>query len=495
MKGAILALDKTWIVADRIGSGGFGEVYAASSGDANAVVKFIPKTPGSDRELLFADISNARNVVPIIDSGEYNERWVLVMPRAELSLRQYLERTDGPLGLQEIMDVLTDIGDALMDLDGRVVHRDIKPENTLRLDGRWCLADFGISRYAEASTAPDTLKYAMTAAYAAPERWRNERATIAADMYALGIMAHELIGGKHPFTFGSVDDLREQHLHVDAPTLDGVSRGLAALIDECLYKAPEARPSPANFRARLDRQRAELQKSPGLAQLEIANHAEVQRRAIKARKESEGQTEAQRRATLAASSRTGLARISAQVVEAIGEAAPAAVVSRDQKDGWELRLGPATLKMSGPSQASSFRWGGWDPQAFDVVCAASMELRIPANYRGYEGRSHSLWFGDIQESGRYGWFETAFMVSPLVRNLSRSSREPYALNPGVDAAKAVWGGMAEIQLAWPFIRLDPDNLDEFIDRWAEWLALAATGHLTYPSTMPERPTAGTWRRT
>ena len=55
---------------------------------------------------------------------------------------------------------------ALADLAGRVVHRDLKPENVLFHAGHWCVADFGISRNAEAATGPDTKKHAMTAAYA-----------------------------------------------------------------------------------------------------------------------------------------------------------------------------------------------------------------------------------------------------------------------------------------------------------------------------------------
>src|SRR5476651_2520766 len=46
--------------------------------------------------------------------------------------------------------------------------------------------------------------------------------------------------------------------------------------------------------------------------------------------------------------------------------------------------------------------------------------------------------------------------------------------------------MAEFQVAWPFIRLEPDDLSEFVSRWAGWLASAANGGLSRPSTMPER---------
>ena len=67
-----------------------------------------------------------------------------------MSLREYLDNAEGALPLENTVGVLKDVSDALVDLDGKVVHRDLKPANVLRLDGRWCLADFAISRYAEA---------------------------------------------------------------------------------------------------------------------------------------------------------------------------------------------------------------------------------------------------------------------------------------------------------------------------------------------------------
>ena len=50
------------------------------------------------------------------------------------------------------------------------------------------------------------------------------------------------------------------------------------------------------------------------------------------------------------------------------------------------------------------------------------------------------------------------------------------------------------QVAWPFIPLVIGDLDEFISRWADWLAQAATGQLSHPRRMPEREPQGSWRR-
>jgi len=72
MRGTDLDFATRWTVGDQINAGGFGRVFAATAqGREPAVAKFVPKSPGADRELLFGDdLAGVRNVVPIIDSGE-----------------------------------------------------------------------------------------------------------------------------------------------------------------------------------------------------------------------------------------------------------------------------------------------------------------------------------------------------------------------------------------------------------------------------------------
>ncbi|TCB94431.1 serine/threonine protein kinase [Micromonospora zingiberis] len=488
-----ITLQREWIIGAPIGDrAGFGRVYRASSTDyPDAVIKFVPRDVGADRELLIADdLDGVRHVVPVIESGETENDLVLVMPRAEKSLAAHL-RESGPLSLVDAVAVLSDVATALAGLNGRVVHRDLKPANILLLNGRWCIADFGISRYAEAATAPDTRKFAKTPAYAAPEQWRDEHATAATDVYAFGVIAFELVTGQLPFPGPYPHDLREQHLHSTPPPLTGAAAPLAVLVEECLFKIPEARPAPAKLLARLDRA-TRTARSSGLAALQAADRQEVERQGAAAVVASVARSASEKQANLAEAAIRILIRIGDSLRDAVMEAAPTARLSASRDERWTLTLNGAQLIFAPPGQTPNEPWGGWQPPAFDVVAHGAIGVKIPMSSRGYEGRGHALWYCDAQEKGRYEWFETAFMISPLVPQ--RTSINPFADFPGEKSAKAIWSGIAEYQVAWPFTPVEVDDLDEFIDRWAGWFASAAQGHLGHPSQMPERDPQGSWRQ-
>jgi len=488
--GKKLKFSNEWIVGEQIGRGGFGRVFEATSADGQrAAVKFVPKARGADRELLFVDLKDVRNVVPIIDSGEVEDSWVLVMPRADMSLRQHLDQIEGPLDSSELIDIVSDVVAALADLDGKVVHRDLKPDNILLLEGKWCLADFGISRYAESTTSPDTQKFAMTPAYAAPERWRSERATTATDVYALGVLAFEMASGALPFIGPKIEDFRHQHLFVDPPDLPGLGNAMSALITECLYKAPEARPPPANIEARLPQIKAGPSSS-GLENLKAANLAEVRRKGELTRKAFERQSALERREELFKAASDSLDAVSNALLAAITSAAPSAVMTKAFETLWRVTLNGAVLEFGKLAPVTVDPWQGWAP-AFDVIAQSYVGIKIPPDRYGYEGRSHSLWYCDAQTDGYYQWFETAFMISPMV-DLSTKMR-PFSLPPQEESAKALRVGVSEFQMAWPFTPIDHSTLEDFIDRWAEWFAAAAEGNLHSPGTMPERNARGSWR--
>ncbi|MFE3109717.1 serine/threonine-protein kinase [Kitasatospora indigofera] len=483
-----IVLGQVWELGAQIGEGGFGKVFEARSEDGQqAVVKLIDKEPGHERELQFAG-TGIRNVVPVIDQGEHGGQWAIVMPRADKSLSQRLTEAGGTLPLDEVVQVLRDVAAALADLDGEVVHRDLKPANILFLNGVWCVADFGMARVADATTAANTWKFGGTAHYYAPERWRQERATIASDIYSLGVIAHELISGALPFPG---PDFRNQHLHDDPPALAGVPAAVDALVEECLNKAPQARPTPGNLVARLDK----IQQAPstgGLAALAAANRDEAARRAEAARRQSQHQSELARRADLFRAAKNKMTRVSEHVLDTVVQAAPSAEVGKGAGGGWMVTLNRGRLKMSAVEETELRYWRGDMTPPFDVIAYAIISLECDAKYQGYQGRIHSLWYCDAKTEGEYHWYETAFMTNPLMTRLAPAI-EPFALVPGPEAQAALRPGMDARQVAWPFTEVDISDLDAFIDRWTQWLATAAAGQLSHPSTMPERRPDGTWR--
>ncbi|MVT53097.1 protein kinase [Bradyrhizobium yuanmingense] len=484
-----IRLKHDWVLGDRLGAGGFGQVFAAENQDGlKAAVKLVPKVPGASRELLFVDLKDAHGVVPIIDSGEHGEHWVLVMPRASKSLRDHLTNTESPLSTPDATSILIDIASALAELDGKVVHRDLKPENVLYLNSKWCLSDFGISRYAEATTAADTQKYSLSPPYAAPERWRAERATGAVDVYAFGVMAFEMLQGRKPFPGPHIEDYREQHLHQEASLIHVGTPVLRAIVTEALFKAPGARPSPANLLARL--KRSQQQRSGGLGKLSEAHLGEVAKQSEAERQASAARSAAEQRADLFRSASALIDGLYAELSGAILEAAPSARKGQSGKrNGVTISLGTAQLELVPAARTPPNPWDWRDPPAFDVIAQAGIILRIPRDRYDFEGRSHSLWYCDALEAGRYEWIETAFMISPMVPKMT--VMRPFMADPGVEAAKALWAGMAEFQLAWPIEPVDPELLTE---RWAGWLADAAQGRFHAPSAMPERPIPQNWRR-
>ena len=72
--------------------------------------------------------------------------------------------------------------------------------------------------------------------------------------------------------------------------------------------------------------------------------------------------------------------------------------------------------------------------------------------------------------------------------------EPFALDPGSEATEAVAPGVGAYQVAWPFTRLDTATLQDFVGRWAGWLADASQGALHRPTTVPEVNPDGSWRQ-
>lgn len=491
----------TWTLSKQLidGEGGFGKVYEVHGRDGAAgAAKFVPKEPGADRELLIGDsfkTSDSTHVIPILDEAEDEDSWILIMPLAERSLEQHLQQSEGSLELEESISILTDIASALVEIEPVIVHRDLKPANILFYNGRWMLADFGISRYAEASTAADTRKYSFTRQYAAPEQWRSEHASSATDVYAFGVIAYQMLSGKLPFAGPRTEDFRQQHVSMDPPVLKAGTLRLQTLVEECLYKASGARPKPKNILKRLQIA-GEDSEIPALSRLASVNRAIVRQRAADIQKASRKQDEQKLRDEMYTSALSSFQRFVSQLLQKIKENAPTAIIenypiSKCPPTGFEdlapaARLGLGYLHVDYPSKTQS--WDG----PFKVLAYTSIRVIMTQDedQRKSIGRSHSLWYCDAQTQGEFGWYELAFMGNPLM--WSKQSEEPFSCSPP-QGERAFLPAIDEIQLAWAPEEIDGDDPSEFIVRWIDWFAQAANGEFHRPSTLPEKQMTQKWR--
>ena len=157
---------------------------------------------------------------------------------------------------------------------------------------------------------------------------------------------------------------------------------------------------------------------------------------------------------------------------------------------WPFKLNGASLQWVVAKNAAGTDWERYAP-AFDVIAHAGIELTIPPTPSDYQGRSHSIWYCDAQNPGAFRWYETAFMI--MAWSQMKTKGNPVMLPPGRDAGGALSNVVTSWEIAWPFTPIDQDGSAEFIERWQGWFADAMEGKLRYPSSMPERDPAGSYR--
>jgi serine/threonine-protein kinase len=203
------------------------------------------------REVKIAASLTHPHILPVHDSGEADGFLYYVMPYIEgESLRGRLVR-EGELPVSDVARILHDLVDALAHAHRKgVVHRDIKPENVMLSEGHALVTDFGIAKaVSEATGRPGMTTGGValgTPAYMAPEQAAAEPAIDQrADLYAVGVVAYELLTGRPPFTGTTSQQVLAAHV-TEAPVpiaqrRPSVPRGMAQLVMKCLEKKPADR--------------------------------------------------------------------------------------------------------------------------------------------------------------------------------------------------------------------------------------------------------------
>ena len=178
------------------------------------------------------------NIVQVFDSGrdERSGRYFIVMEYIEGSSCAEILRDDGWMEVDEAVAILEQACDGL-DYAHRhgVIHRDVKPGNLLRSrEGEVKLADFGIAKAAEQSSITQVGSVLGTAAYLAPEQARGEEAGARADLYALGVVAYQLISGRLPYEASSLTELALKQQQEVPASLDSLVAAVTPELAEAI---------------------------------------------------------------------------------------------------------------------------------------------------------------------------------------------------------------------------------------------------------------------
>ncbi|WP_424861179.1 serine/threonine-protein kinase [Streptomyces sp. MMS24-I29] len=213
--------------------------------DADVVMRFL-----RERSVLLR--LTHENIVRTRDLVVEGDLLALVMDLIDgPDLHRYL-RDNGPFTPVAAALLTAQIADALAasHADG-VVHRDLKPANVL-LDERGgamrpMLTDFGIARLADSPGLTRTHEFVGTPAYVAPESAEGRPQTSAVDIYGAGILLYELVTGRPPFAGGTALEVLHRHLSEEPRRPTTVPEPLWTVIERCLSKDPDRRPSAENL--------------------------------------------------------------------------------------------------------------------------------------------------------------------------------------------------------------------------------------------------------
>ena len=251
-------------VVARLGAGGMGEVWRADDPKLRRTVAIkrvsIRGSGGPDeaarllREGQRLSALNHPNIASVYDVLEQDGEIFLVMEYVEgQTLRQRLNQ---PIPISQFFDIAIQCADALTAAHERgILHSDVKPENVMLTEsGQVKLLDFGVARRlagggASGAGGTQTLStfapVGGTPSYMAPEVLLGSLPDFRADIFSLGVVLYEMLGGRHPFLGSTATAIAMQIVQQEATPLDKVSGSvpppLALIVAKALHKKPDER--------------------------------------------------------------------------------------------------------------------------------------------------------------------------------------------------------------------------------------------------------------
>lgn len=239
-------------VIRQLGEGSSGFVYhVRDESDTDFALKVLRPSLASDervrerlrREGIALQRVGGERTARIFEVHAYETEPYLVM---ELVPGETLDRfveSDGPLRGGLLWSFAIGLVDALKEIHGAgITHRDLKPSNIMIGPSGVKVLDFGISILHEVAGVTGTGTFLGTASWVSPEQVRGDSVSHESDIFSFGLVLAFAASGVHPFGSGRIDAVMYRISH-EQPNLDAVPRSYLSLIEACLNKDPELRPS------------------------------------------------------------------------------------------------------------------------------------------------------------------------------------------------------------------------------------------------------------
>src|SRR6266480_929664 len=243
-----------------LGVGGMGEVYLARDEQLGRKValKLLPEYMTANEtqlsrfktEARTASALNHPNILTVHEIGAEGNRHFIATEFIEgMTLRRLLAH--GRLSLHDALEIVVQVASALAAAhESGVVHRDIKPENImLRPDGYAKVLDFGIAKLTEQHPGSDSHEIGTTtlqtqpglllgtAHYMSPEQARGQTVDARSDIWSLGVVLYEMVGGVPPFSGATPSDCIAAILKTEPPPLSGVLLDVPVKLQSIVQKA------------------------------------------------------------------------------------------------------------------------------------------------------------------------------------------------------------------------------------------------------------------
>lgn len=260
-----------------LGMGGMGVVYLARDIelDIDIALKLLRPELASRpdaferfrQELLLARQVSSPHVVRIHDLVKHGPAWLISMDYvAGASLERLLD-SEGSLPPDRALRITRQLALGLAAAHHRgVVHRDLKPANVLvNEQGDASITDFGVARSAGNTGITGSGVIIGTPEYLSPEQARADKLDGRSDLYALGLILHEMLSGTLPFRGGTPAEMLAQRIVRDPPSIDSIKPELPSFVVRLCTRLLELKPA-RRFQSADDVVRAiDQRRVPGLA--------------------------------------------------------------------------------------------------------------------------------------------------------------------------------------------------------------------------------------